>query len=139
MDSHAVSVLRDLEQMHDRAFPLDGTSPFNLRAALLTQPQFSVHESDDDITLTVTVPDAVRREDIQVQVREGSILHIRGGHDDKYSHVSFEKTFALGRHVDADAITASLSQNGVLTVTAPKFLKKGIDTIRKIDITKTEF
>uniref|UniRef100_A0A7S3LC26 SHSP domain-containing protein n=1 Tax=Amphora coffeiformis TaxID=265554 RepID=A0A7S3LC26_9STRA len=142
MDSHAVSILRDLEQLHDHAFPSGGggaSSRFNLRAALLTQPQFSVHESDDAVKVTVHVPETVRREEIEVQVHEGSILYIRGGHNDKYTQVSFEKTFALGRHMDADSITASLSQKGILTVTAPKIAQKDIDTIRKIDITKTEF
>lgn len=137
MDSHAVSVLRDLELLQDQTSAL--SSPFNLRAAMLTQPEFTVQESDEAVTVTAHVPETVRLEDIDVQVREGSILHIQGGRSDKYSHVSFEKTFALGRHMDADAITASLSRKGILTVKAPKFPTKQIDTIRKIDITKTEF
>ena len=141
MDSHAVSVLRDLEQLQDHASPIGsgGSSPFNLRAAILTQPQFSVHETDEAVTVTVNVPETVRREEIDVQVREGSILYIRGGHNDKYSQVKFERTFAMGRHMDADSITASLSNKGILTVTAPKLVQNEIDTIRKIDITKTEF
>ena len=141
MDSHAVSALRELQVLHDQT-AADALGPFHLRAPFVVppQPHFSIDETEQAVTVTVQVPETVQMEGIDVQVREGgSILHIQGGHRTTNSQVSFEKTFALGRHMDADSITASLSKKGVLTVTAPKLVKKQVDTIRNIDITKTEF
>lgn len=141
MDSHAVSALRELQVMHDQTTTAAALGPFHLRApVVMPQPHFSIDETDQAVTVTVQVPETLKMEDIDVQVREGgSILHIQGGHRTTHSQVNFEKTFALGRHMDTDSITASLSNKGVLTVTAPKLVKKQVDTIRKIDITKTEF
>lgn len=130
LDRHVMSLLRELESRQEADF-------FNLRAALLSQPRFDVQETDEEVAVKVDVPQSVPLEEIQVEIRDGSVLHIQGGHQDKHSRVAFEKTYTLGRHVDAGAITATLSKDGVLTVTAPKVAKKE-EEVRKIDVIKTE-
>ena len=132
LDSQAMSFMQSVASQQAEA-----TGFFNLRASLVTHPDFFVHESDDAVAVTVDVPSTVNLEEIQVEVRDGSVLHIKGGHKDKFANVEFEKTFALGRHVDADAITATLSGKGMLTVKAPKVPKKAPE-IRSIDVMKIE-
>merc|ERR1712224_1006286 len=46
----------------------------------------------------------------------------------------FSKTFSLDKTVDVDKITAAL-KNGVLTVSAPKDLKKLEENVRRIPVT----
>jgi len=137
IDQHVMSMIQELEHMHDRH---EAQFFNNLRSpsSFLSQPRFDVQEDDESVTVKVDVPKDVPLEEIQVEIRSGSILHIQGGHEDNHSSIRFEKTFALGRHLNPDSITAKLSKStGELIVTAPKEVKKEKE-VRKIDVIKTE-
>lgn len=135
IDQHVMRMIQELEEMQRR----HEASFFNLRApSLLSRPQFVVQEDDEVVEVKVDVPKDVPLEEIQVEIRAGSILHIQGGHDEYHSSIRFEKTFALGRHMNADNITAKLAKyTGELVITAPKVAKKE-ESVRKIDVIKTE-
>jgi len=133
LDHDIMAVLRELDrplQEHNNDF-------FNLRASFLSQPRFDIQEDDAAVTVKVDVPKDVPIEEIQVEIRKGSVLHIRGGHEDSRSQIRFEKTFALGRHMNPDNITATLSKDGELVIKAPKVTTVEKE-IRKIDVVKTE-
>lgn len=129
LDQNVLAMLRELDLQQDTEF-------FNLRASLLSQPQFDIQENESAVTVKVKVPKDVPIEEIQVEVRKGSVLHIQGGHKDETSQIRFEKTFTLGRHMDPDSITATLSKDRELVVTALKVTTKEKE-VRKIDV-KTE-
>jgi len=114
--------------------------PFFLRAGgaggLLTPQQYDIQEDDRAVTVTVAVPD-VPLKDIDIEVIDGSVLHITGGRKTDHSTIKFEKIFGLGRHMDSESIEATL-KDGQLKITTPKKnIELGDKNIRKIDI-KTE-
>jgi len=138
IDQHVMSMIQELEHMHDLHEAQFFSSNLRSPSSFLSQPRFDIQEDDEAVTVKVDVPKDVPLEEIQVEIRSGSILHIQGGHDDNHSSIRFEKTFALGRHLNPDGITAKLSKStGELIVTAPKEVKKEKE-VRKIDVIKTE-
>lgn len=132
LDHDVMALMREL----DRPFLQEHNDFFNLRASFLSQPRFDIQEDDAAVTVKVDVPKDVPIEDIQVEIRKGSVLHIQGGHEDSHSQIRFEKTFALGRHMNPDNITATLSKDGELVIKAPK-VSNVEKELRKIDV-KTE-
>jgi HSP20 family protein len=93
----------------------------------LTVP-FDVHETEDAYVLTADVP-GVKQSALDITVEEKAIT-VSGKREDaadakaelrsrERRQGSFSRTFRLRDSVDAEAISAELS-NGVLTLTVPK-------------------
>ena len=80
---------------------------------------FDVTQNEDSVSLTTSIPDVPLR-DINIEVIDGTVLHIHGEKHTSGSHVRFDKTFALGHHLDESNIKAKLTKAGELIVTAPK-------------------
>eukprot|EP00563_Minutocellus_polymorphus_P019751 CAMPEP_0197724174 /NCGR_PEP_ID=MMETSP1434-20131217/6192_1 /TAXON_ID=265543 /ORGANISM="Minutocellus polymorphus, Strain CCMP3303" /LENGTH=242 /DNA_ID=CAMNT_0043309495 /DNA_START=1 /DNA_END=729 /DNA_ORIENTATION=+ len=105
----------------------------------LWEPTYKVDETDDQIAVTVSVPD-VDLKDITIEIMDGRVMHISGmkrmHRKGMVSETSFDKRFALGRDVDQDHITAKLNQRkGELTVETPKLKEvEGTEKIKTIGI-----
>jgi HSP20 family protein len=90
-------------------------------------PAIDVRANDDEIVFVCDVP-GLKREDLEVTV-EGGVLTIKGqrryegkGNDRVWlgrSYGAFTRSFTLPDLVDADRMTADLS-DGVLTIAVPK-------------------
>lgn len=104
-----------------------------------TSPRYEITDSDNKFQLAVDVP-GVKIENIDVSLEDG-VLTVSGHReatDPNYSFKSrFSQSFSLDPAVDVDKFTADL-KNGVLTVAAPKDLKKIEANIRKIPIAQAE-
>jgi HSP20 family protein len=101
-------------------------------------PAIDVRANDEEIVLACDVP-GLRREDLDVTVASGTLTikgqrRYVGGQKDRVwlgrRYGAFERTFTLPDHVDADAMTADLS-DGVLTLRIPK---KAVAKPRKVEI-----
>jgi HSP20 family protein len=101
-------------------------------------PGYQVVDDENKFQVSVDVP-GVKFEDLNINIEEdGKLLTLSGSREktkDGYSYSSkFYQSFYLDPSIDTDKISANL-QNGVLTVTAPKDMKKVEDAIKKIPIT----
>lgn len=100
---------------------------------------FDIHEDDEKVQVTVSVPQSITKDDITIEVIDGTVMHIAGVRKDEKdgatSEMRFDKRFALGRNMEQDKIEAEI-KNGVLTVTTPKAgkLPKKKKEVRKIPI-----
>merc|ERR1711862_173380 len=90
-------------------------------------------DDDEKFELTVDVP-GVKEENIDIKLEDG-MLTVQGqrtaSSESSQFTSKFSKTFSLDKTVDVDKMSAAL-KNGVLTVSAPKDLKKLEENIRRI-------
>ena len=93
-------------------------------------------DNGDLVSLVLSIPD-IPVQDVMVDVIGNRIIHIRGEHRNvANSHVSFDKRFALGSHVNESNLKAKLTKDGDLVLTAPKVggEKTTKDEVRHIHI-----
>ena len=103
-----------------------------------SSPGYEINESDDTYSISMDIP-GVKSSDISAQLENnGRVLHVSGGRkmerDGTVTETKFEKRFTIGENVDTKKLTADLS-DGVLTVSAPKLVKKEAEPM-KIAITE---
>jgi len=96
-------------------------------------PVFELTQDEDSVSLTTSIPD-VPLKDINIEVIDGTVLHIHGEKNTPESHVSFDKRFALGHHIEETSIQAKLTKEGELIVSAPKVGSGKQSQVRKIPI-----
>mmetsp|Transcript_18218 Transcript_18218/g.27946 ORF Transcript_18218/g.27946 Transcript_18218/m.27946 type:complete len:229 (+) Transcript_18218:80-766(+) len=96
-------------------------------------PVFDLSQDEDSVSLTTSISD-IPLKDISIEVIDGTVLHIHGEKNTPESHVSFDKRFALGHHLEESNIKAKLTKDGNLTVSAPKVKSGKKAEIRKITI-----
>lgn len=124
--------LQDLVALHERMNRLAGLD------APGWVPPVDIYETADRYAITAELP-GLSRDDFQIHIQDGK-LTLRGQrptepacceqyHRVERGHGPFSRTFVLPLPVDADAVSAELS-DGVLTILVPKL---GIDA-RKIEI-----
>jgi HSP20 family protein len=130
----ADKALRQQQEWVNRAFGL-ATGV----ASGFSSPRFQVKDTDEAFQVELDVP-GVKANDIDISVDEdGQVLTVRGerviGTDDDGAPQTkkFSKSFDLDPTSDTDNITAALN-NGVLTVTVPKDLKKVEEKVKKIPV-----
>merc|ERR1712232_1098695 len=78
-----------------------------------------------------------KEEDIDIKLEDGMLTvegHRTWASESSQFTSKFSKSFSLDKTVDVEKITAAL-KNGVLTVSAPKDLKKLEENIRRIPVT----
>ncbi|MDX1624569.1 MAG: Hsp20/alpha crystallin family protein [Gemmatimonadota bacterium] len=90
-------------------------------------PATDVSETAESFVLTMELP-GVSREDVSISV-EDNVLTVRGEkrlereheqrHRTERMHGTFERSFTLPRHVDADAVKAVM-ESGVLEIRLPR-------------------
>ena len=100
-------------------------------------PRYEIVNNPDQLQIAMDVP-GVKLEDVNVSVEDnGKLLTIRGSRaarTDSSSYTSeFSQSFSLDQVVDVDNIQAHL-MDGVLTVTAPKDMKRLEEGVRSIPI-----
>jgi len=99
-------------------------------------PKYEITDSEKEIQIVMDVP-GVDANNIEVNVQDG-ILSVSGHREAKDENSSFSykfsQSFSLPEVVETDHVEADL-KNGVLTVTAPKNLKRLEANVRKIPIT----
>jgi HSP20 family protein len=93
----------------------------------LARDAFGITQDDKQLQMVVNVPGAKAR-DINLELADdGRVLRISGESKRENEgisvHSKFERSFALPRSVIKDAITAKI-EDGVLTITAPKYEKE---------------
>jgi HSP20 family molecular chaperone IbpA len=94
-------------------------------ALIRSSPGYEIKENEQGYEIAVTVPKDMTASDLVVDMEdgEGTCLHITGQRETEEdgSRVRryFEKSFMIGHDIDAEHITANLS-NGLLVVKAPK-------------------
>mmetsp|Transcript_6336 Transcript_6336/g.9236 ORF Transcript_6336/g.9236 Transcript_6336/m.9236 type:complete len:228 (+) Transcript_6336:29-712(+) len=96
-------------------------------------PVFDLSQDEDSVSLTTSIPD-IPLEDISIEVIDGTVLHIHGEENTPESHISFDKRFALGHHLEESSIRAKLTKEGELIVSAQKVGIGKNTEIRKIPI-----
>ena len=94
---------------------------------------FDLTQNEDFISLTTSIPD-VPLKDINIEVIDGTVLHIHGDKHRSSSQVIFDKRFALGHHLEESSIKAKLTKGGELIVIVPKVGKSMRIEVRKIPI-----
>eukprot|EP00547_Thalassionema_nitzschioides_P005057 CAMPEP_0194209494 /NCGR_PEP_ID=MMETSP0156-20130528/7603_1 /TAXON_ID=33649 /ORGANISM="Thalassionema nitzschioides, Strain L26-B" /LENGTH=234 /DNA_ID=CAMNT_0038936681 /DNA_START=245 /DNA_END=949 /DNA_ORIENTATION=- len=105
----------------------------------IMKPAYQMFDNGEQFQISLDVP-GVKASDIQVKLEEdGKVLSLSGSRKvvregGTYSS-SFSRRFTLDPSLDTDHLTANL-QNGVLTVSAPKDLKKTEETIKSIPVTE---
>jgi len=101
-----------------------------------THHRHELVDDDEKFELSIDVP-GVKEEDIDVKLEDG-LLTVQGrrmASSDSSQYTSkFSKSFSLDKTVDVDQITAEL-KNGVLTISAPKDIKKLEENVRRIPVT----
>lgn len=107
------------------------------RAFSQTSPRYEFHNSENEVKIQMDVP-GVKAEDLTVTVEDdGNALHIAGHRElekEGYSYSSkFSQSFSLDAATQVDKFTANLD-NGVLTITAPKDMKRLEASVRKIPV-----
>ncbi len=113
--------------------PLLETDPF-FKQLQETEPLvFDLSQDENSVSLTTSIPD-IPLEDISIEVIDGTVLHIHGEESTPESHISFDKRFALGHHLEESNIQAKLTKGGELVVSAPKIGIGKNTEIRKIPI-----
>jgi len=106
-----------------------GSSPaFSHDPLIRSSPWYAINELDGKYQIAMDVQ-GVEASDINVRLeKEGRVMHITGGckkNDDKgMLEAKFEKHFTLGNDVDAEKLTANLT-DGVLNISAPKLEMPG--------------
>ena len=95
--------------------------------------EFHLTQNADSVSLTTSIPD-IPLEDINIEVVDGTVLHIHGEKNTLDSHVSFDKQFTLGQHLEETGINAKLTKTGELIVSAPKVGNVNKTGVRKIPI-----
>jgi len=111
-----------------------------------SSPSYEITESPKKFQLAMSIP-GVKLCDLDVHLEHGwRVLKISGGrkiqrllsHDDGITCTEsrFEKRFILHPSVDAKRISASLQEDGILCISAPKAGSNGCVTRRKISITE---
>ena len=95
--------------------------------------EFDLTQDADSVSLTTSIPD-IPLEDINIEVVDGTVLHIHGEKNTLDSHVSFDKQFTLGQHLEETGINAKLTKAGELIVSAPKVGNVKKTGVRKIPI-----
>jgi HSP20 family protein len=102
-------------------------------------PRYEISNAEDKLMIAMDVP-GVKTEDVDVSV-EGNVLTIRGSRkaatDDSSYTSKFTQSFSLDPVVDLEHISANLA-DGVLTVTAPKDLKRLEQSVKSIPITQSD-
>jgi HSP20 family molecular chaperone IbpA len=116
------------------------------REHFFSSPGYYIHANDENIKVTLSLPDEINKEDVTIEVKNDRMLHIKGerkteSDDGKLkSFTAFDKRFALGMNIDKNNIHATLNDKGDLTITAtilePTIAKK--DTTKTIPITTIE-
>jgi HSP20 family protein len=124
--------MRDAATPHGRLESLFG------RVATGWVPAVDLYESTDRYVLSAEVP-GLSRADIQIEFHDGA-LTVRGErsglecaerfHQLERGHGLFARTFRFTLPIDADAVTADLT-DGVLTIILPKTTTS---TARRIDV-----
>ncbi len=97
---------------------------------------YSITQDEKQVTMVVTVPGA-KASDVKLDLDEDNrTLRISGEtkmeNEGISVHSRFDKSFTLDRNLDISGVTAEFD-NGVLTITAPKF-QEVKDSVRRIDI-----
>lgn len=104
-----------------------------------SSPRYELTNTAEKFEIAIDVP-GVKPEDINVSLEnDGKILTLSGTRETRkegyqYSN-RFSQSFSLDRTVDAEKLTANLS-NGVLVISAPKDPKRLEELIKKIPITQ---
>jgi HSP20 family protein len=123
--------LRQQQEWLGRAFGVDTSGD------TFSTPRYEVNDSDEEFQVSMDVP-GVKQSDIDINLEE-NVLTISGerqmGTGDVTRKSTFSKSFTLDSTVEADKITAKLS-NGVLLVTAPKDIP--VPDVKKIPIMQVE-
>jgi HSP20 family molecular chaperone IbpA len=101
------------------------------------EPTFQIHEEKGSVKLTTSIPD-IPLKDIDIEVVDGRIIHIKGTKTTDSSHVSFDRRFSIGQKVDEAKLEAKLTKDGVLEVSAPEVLVDEKEVVRKIPVTLAE-
>ena len=121
--------LTDIQSEVNRLFDTFGGRPASSAAAGRWLPAVDMHETTDELVLTVEVP-GVREKDIAVSIT-GDLLSIKGerrwedeAKDQKFLYVEraygqFERLVQLPMAVQADKVKATYRE-GVLQITLPK-------------------
>ncbi|KAL7529514.1 hypothetical protein ACHAWF_003007 [Thalassiosira exigua] len=94
---------------------------------------FKMDEEGDLVSLVMSVPD-IPLKDIQVEVIDGRMVHVRGEETTDSSHMNFDKRFSIGEHLDEARLKAKLTKKGELVVTVPKVGTEKKEEVRKIAI-----
>lgn len=100
-------------------------------------PEYKFNKSDDKVSLTLKLPKGVKREDVQVEVKNNKELHIFGQKNEKKddgweSKIKFDRQLSFGDEIDSSSIVASLV-DGVLKVQFP-LLPKVEPVTKKVSI-----
>jgi HSP20 family protein len=103
-------------------------------------PHYEISNNSEQLQIALDLP-GVKLEDLDVSVEEsGKILTIRGHRSDRTGDSSFSskftQSFSLDPVIDVEKISANL-MDGVLTVTAPKDMKRLEANIKSIHISPT--
>merc|ERR1712224_509758 len=103
-----------------------------------THHRHELVDDDEKFELSIDVP-GVKEEDIDVKLEDGLLTvqgHRMASSDSSSQFITskFSKSFSLDKTVDVEQITAEL-KNGVLTVSAPKDMKKLEENVRRIPVT----
>jgi HSP20 family molecular chaperone IbpA len=119
----------------DEPFPFSSTINKNFRS-LLDEikwidkermkeyfPEYKFDRTDDRISLTLKLPEGMKKEDIKVEVKDNKQLHIFGERketkDDGWvSQIKFDRSLSFGDNIDSSMIAASLA-DGILKVQLP--------------------
>lgn len=141
IDSELIELKREMDRQVEQLLGGDASSTSLLRRDKETTfwKGFDIQEDDEKVQVKVSVPKGIQKDDITIEVIDGSVMHIFGSRKDDTkkdgsTFMQFDKRFALGRNMEQDKIAAEI-KNGVLTVTTPKAgkrLKK--KEVRKIPI-----
>jgi HSP20 family protein len=103
-----------------------------------TSPSFDVQSDDKQFKVLVKVPD-VKTDDISIKLdREKSMLHISGKTEKKDDSYSFQSTFSHSMYVDPTVLVDDMKadfKEGVLTISAPKDMKRLEESVKRIPIT----
>lgn len=86
-------------------------------------PEYKFDKTDDRISLTLKLPEGMKKEDIKVEVKNNNQLHIFGERketkDDGWvSQIKFDRSLSFGDNIDSSAIAANLA-DGILKVQLP--------------------
>jgi HSP20 family molecular chaperone IbpA len=107
-------------------FPSNSTMGDDSSTKLLrSSPGYDIKESDGQYEIAVHVPKGVLASDMTVDLEhDGTILHLSGARkverEGLFLETRFHKRFTIGPNVDTNQMTANLSEDGVLVLTAPK-------------------
>jgi HSP20 family molecular chaperone IbpA len=106
-------------------------------------PRYEIRETEDKLEVLMELPAGMKIADLQIRVDEVSGgLSIAGKTQDESKGYrfssSFAQTFSLDASVDPSRMTATLDDNGILTVSAPKDAARVQNRTRTIPVTATK-